>query len=285
MNLDGDNDNDNNLCDDDRKPPARVSDVSLEQKVEFDIESISVRNTFHQSKHSSRSLLTMAIGCVFEGKALYNMNKFPFVGAANKNTFKPNKSSLIDEVNRRYMIKNNGRKKKCRSHTAEQLIKYLEDHPITYLNDVQYMQRHIELLSIQLEARQTVETGPAVIGTWNSYKHYLRLYHCLMDDDIRKQYMKRDKAMSREQLDGMRSPDMHETTVYENIAMLYNDENFNPTSLDLREEHSMFAKQVPLLYSSSPVPTTGEKVKQRLADCRCKMMIVCINSYIYIILF
>ncbi len=112
--------------------------------------------------------------------------------------------------------------------------------------------------------------------SWIGNVPYLRLYHCLIDDNIREAYVNRDNVMSRLELDG-RNSDSRLLTFYEKVSIKYNDPNFNPVSEELNDLHDDYTSPIDLCYSGAPTPTTPNKIKDVLTNCRAKLTIIIDN--------
>jgi len=59
-------------------------------------------------------------------------------------------------------------------------------------------------------------------GLWVKNEPWLRLLHCILDDEIRPSYLQRDRVASRPTLDAFSSPDRAQS-VYKRIALKWNN--------------------------------------------------------------
>jgi len=108
----------------------------------------------------------------------------------------------------------------------------------------------------------------------------LRLIHALSDnDDARLAFATVFNVKDRQALDSRNSPGHVVKTVYDIIADYYNDETFNPWSTAYPRVHSEFAVPIDLTYESVKKfgDITPQKVKDKLAELRCRLNIMKIN--------
>jgi hypothetical protein len=94
---------------------------------------------------------------------------------------------------------------------------------------------------------------------------------------VKKAFLKKDDAMTCQQLDVKKSTNQAPTYA-ELVTELFNDPAFQPASLSLEDLHEEFADKFILDFETMPGRITTEEVKTRLADLRAKLVIVSISS-------
>lgn len=97
---------------------------------------------------------------------------------------------------------------------------------------------------------------------------WLRLFHCAIEDDVVQTFCRRNDLLSHQELDA-RNSENRPLTFDEAAAKKFNDESFNPHSLELPKLHHDFANDVDLSLPSG-AKITPEQVKKRFADVRAK---------------
>jgi hypothetical protein len=167
---------------------------------------------------------------------------------------------------------------KCRNYSKTKLLTWLSNNPIDDPVDVAFLVKEEAVFrKVLTDAKQekTLFTNkePSRNKPWLDNEPYLRLYHCLLDDNVRKAFLKKDDALNRQQLDANKSTKRPPN--WEELARdPFNDPKFEPISLDLIDLHQDFACEITLEFNHMPGLITAEEVKSRLADCRAKLVIV-----------
>ena len=104
--------------------------------------------------------------------------------------------------------------------------------------------------------------------SWSCDIPCLRLYHTLVEDNIRSAFGKAYHAKTREELDGRNSTLFQD--FYELAAKQFNDGEWIPDSLVLPDLHEDYARSKPLPLNVAP--TTADQFKKKLNDNRYKMV-------------
>jgi hypothetical protein len=276
-------DDDGSLSDDGKLPAYDdtyvevPSDKDSDDEIEQYNRLCKCEQAFMESNKSKQCLFAMAIGAIdlVHGLPLFNFDEEPYKSHTPKKDFKPEKKHLIAEVTRRFKMINPDKVKKCSSWPLEKFQRTLELYPITDVFDISYLIEKIQIARRRLTA-QGIADAQAKSTTWNKEIHFVRLYHCLTDDDIKPAYFIRDAAKDRTWIDNRHSEE-REQSFYELLTDKYNDNTFNPRSYNITNEHSSFTEK-DLLCSLCPVPTDADKIKTKLMDCRVKLMAVRITS-------
>jgi len=112
-------------------------------------------------------------------------------------------------------------------------------------------------------------------GLWVKNEPWLRLLHCILDDEIRPSYLQRDRVASRPTLDAFSSPDRAQS-VYKRIALKWNDPFFNPVT-SVSNCHDDFMEPINIGWDAVvgeggfTIPTE-ENVHHRLTDMWTKLV-------------
>ena len=190
---------------------------------------------------------------------LMDLNKSPFKHMKKKKDIKPSLDSLREEVKRRSERDNtNANKPKPNRWNAKKCHDWLKANPITNIDDVAFLFRKAKV------AKQVVEnaTQRTVVPTvsvdqpegeqgnkWFGSLPYLRLVHCLMEDNIRDKWMHRNDPKSIQEIDARRS-DVRAETVFEMIANRWNSKSFNPMTMIMTACHADYFVEIDVGFES-----------------------------------
>lgn len=98
----------------------------------------------------------------------------------------------------------------------------------------------------------------------------------MLDDNIRLAYANINQVLNRTELDArnsiVRPPDF-----FELAAELFNDSGFNPETNIYSELHEDFNYPIKLFHKDAPTPTTPQKIKEKIADIRARLVVVIDN--------
>jgi hypothetical protein len=111
---------------------------------------------------------------------------------------------------------------------------------------------------------------------WVGQYPYLRLYHVIMEDEIKIAYSKLFNAKDRAELDARNSAERPKN-FYELAADKYNDQDYHPVTTTYPNLHDDFRWGIELHASDAPTATPS-KIKEKLADVRAKLVII-INNW------
>lgn len=153
------------------------------------------------------------------------------------------------------------------------LIDWLDTHPIAADKDVAFLKA-----TVQIVKEKTVESAKAMaieaelLGdkAWTGQAPYLRLIHCLVDDDdIKRAYLVRnDIPTGRLALDNRNSVDKRPRSVWEMLADKWNDPLFMPETEELDDLHSDFVLSQLLSFTQveNMAAATAEKCQGKLSS-------------------
>eukprot|EP00557_Chaetoceros_sp_GSL56_P003516 CAMPEP_0176487992 /NCGR_PEP_ID=MMETSP0200_2-20121128/6453_1 /TAXON_ID=947934 /ORGANISM="Chaetoceros sp., Strain GSL56" /LENGTH=464 /DNA_ID=CAMNT_0017884909 /DNA_START=413 /DNA_END=1807 /DNA_ORIENTATION=- len=215
-------------------------------------QSVKSRAQQHHETHNSsiQVLLSMAVGMKdTNDQEIANFETDePFASAPQRRQWKPtNKMHLTPEMHRRWGIsKNNGGRKPGSQWCASDVMNWLRAHPIDDGADVTYIQEKVTelksfLLSNTWTWRQEAAARQAANDMhWSGPVPYLRLIHCLFDDEYIRNAYERSLGASPQS----------KPVVYELLANKWNDENYNPVSQICPSLHDDFSKEINLGYAA-----------------------------------
>jgi hypothetical protein len=158
---------------------------------------------------------------------------------------------------------------------VDKCFEWLNENPVMDVGCRMFLVKEAARLSkILTEAIQEKEAIASTIrlGVWSGPKPYLRLVHCIIEDDIRPHYLRRDAVMSRSQLDS-RNSDSRAPTAYELIAAKWNNGTFNPHT-SVSSCHLDFMDPIDVGYEvvKHLRPATVVDIKDRLTDIRARLI-------------
>ena len=116
-----------------------------------------------------------------------------------------------------------------------------------------------------------------IAGQWRGNIPMLRLFHCIIEDDIKPLFLRHNDACTRRELDQWNSSERPET-VYEVIAKRWNDVDFNPTML-VMDCHDDFATAIDVRFESvkNMTPANANSIEHCLTSLRTNLIRVIQN--------
>lgn len=237
------------------------------------MEEPSTANVSHtiyvESGNSKKALVLLAAGMNdVDGKPLIDLETSPWNKRGCENTVKPSRIQYQREVDRRTKSFAVARHPKTKGWSVTNCIKWLEDHPVTEEVDVSFIKaetkRFVDLMASMAEEEEEMVGGKA----WRGNVPYLRLIHCVIEDDIKVKFLRRADSLSRLQLDS-RSSESRCPTVFEMIAERWNSEELHPRSKVL-SVHVNFCISHDLSQATVAafMPATAKKAEDVLASMR-----------------
>jgi hypothetical protein len=231
--------------------------------------------------NSRKVLMAMAYGIKSGDRNIGDCDLEPYASATGKTHFVPVMQHLINEIHRR-CVSQKRKSVKCNNYSKTILQKWLMDNPIDDPEDVAFLvKEEAKLRKAFTEGQQekeknlltAKESNKTNVKPWNTNKPYLRLYHCLCVDEVKEAFLRKDDALTRQQLDGKNSS-KRSLNWTELARDRFNDPTFIPISLELANLHQDFAQAFPLEFDHMPDVITEHQVKWRLAECRSKLILV-----------
>lgn len=165
---------------------------------------------------------------------------------------------------------------KLRKNTSprSECLRWLATSPVKDLADIKCL-RQEEAIVYQELIEASAETDDEnrarlLTANWSGPVPWLRLCHCVVDDEFIKALRTRDDVMERDELDARDSisgPD----TFDEIVSRRHNDPDFVPVTLALPDLHEDFAVPISLPLNEMPGGTiTVSEVKKRSTESRAK---------------
>jgi hypothetical protein len=209
-------------------------------------------------------------------KPLLDFNEAPFT-SLKKKEIKPSLDCLREEVKRRSDLapSNPTKAPKPNGWNAAKCIEWLKENPILSDDDIAFLHRKVmevrEVVangttqkSVNQESDGDRETG----NKWIGPLPYLRLIHCLLEDDIKEAFLRRHRSKTIQEIDARRS-DVRPDDVHDLIANKWNSSTFNPKTM-VSNCHYDYAQEIDIGYEvtrdfSRATPT---KVKDKLAKMK-----------------
>ena len=220
-----------------------------------------------------RVLFAMAIGC--HSRDIPDHKEPPFSQSkVYHSEVKPDAITLKLEVTRRWKAyTKSGRQPRPSNWKIDKCIEYLMENPIptTEIHDLDWIESELkEWKGIQeiVNESQQCEDDRILHHTWSMDIPYLRLYHTLIEDNIRLSLGEVFATKTREQLDG-RNSNLFKS-FYEKAADCFNDASWIPSSLILPDLHEDFNRSWPLPLNIAPI--SPEQFQKKLSDNCYKMV-------------
>jgi hypothetical protein len=142
---------------------------------------------------------------------------------------------------------------KPKGWTYSKCLQFLMEHPITGAEEIAFLHKKAqEVIQVVKEASPPKADDDETVGRkWVGQLPYLRLIHCLLEDDIQEKWIHRNDPLSIQQIDARNSTARAEN-VYELLARRWNNELFNPTTT-VSNCHVDFAEEIDIGYQQSTV--------------------------------
>lgn len=264
-------------------PPSNIADdvtVSSPSNSRCEAERVLV-----QQSNRWTALFALCIGLeqtLDDGtkKPLLDANENPFC-LLKKKDIKPSVDCLREEVKRRCVAQaSNGTKiPKPNGWNAQKCVDWLKANPITSDEDVAFLlQKAEEVKNVVANATQKAPTqqgnqqgtdAESETGNkWFGPLPYLRLMHCLLEDDIKDKWIRRNRAKTIQEIDARRS-DIRQPDVHEMIADRWNSKEFNPTTM-VSNCHFHFSQEIDIGFQVTAefARATPTKVKDKFAKMK-----------------
>ena len=208
---------------------------------------------------------------------LMDLNEDAFKSLKKKKDIKPSLDILREEVKRRSdFLVQDGNKPKPNGWSITKCQDWLKANPITTDADVSFLVKRAKAIKqVVANATQTTVSpaNPSSVATENGNKWYgplpyLRLIHCLLEDDIKEKWIHRDRPLTIQEIDARRS-DIREDTVFETIAARWNSSLFNPTTM-VSNCHYDFSEEIDVGFDATSefARASPTKVKDKLAKMK-----------------
>jgi hypothetical protein len=224
---------------------------------------------FTIKSYSPKILFVMSIGLKdAAGNELVDLEQPPWSNQKKKD-IKPNLKDQSEEILRRSAA--DLKPPKCSNWKAHVCTQWLKDHPVTGEADVKFLRERCLLFNTTALAA-AAEQRAMTDGAWRGDIPHLRLILCLIEDDIKPKFLKRDKALSRLDIDA-RNSDTRKPTVYELIADRWNSVTFNPV-LEASVVHENYAQSTDCSHNivAGLTKATASKVRDLISSMRADLV-------------
>ena len=220
-----------------------------------------------------RLLFAMAVGC--NSRELPDHKDPPFSKSkAYHSEVKPDAATLKLKVTWQYQAYIRKGCQPCPTNwKIDKCIEYLMSNPIpmSEKRDLDFLQSELEEwkgIQCMVNESHAREDDRILHRSWSCDIPYLRLYHMLVEDNIRSAFGKAYHVKTREELDSRNSTLFQD--FYELAAKQFNDGEWIPDSLVLPDLHEDYARSKPLPLNVAPI--TADQFKKKLNDNRYKMV-------------
>jgi hypothetical protein len=210
-------------------------------------------------------------------KPLLNFDDSAFKKLKKKD-IKPTLEFVKEEIQRRYLVEGSIQKlPKPKGWTFSKCLQFLMEHPITGDNEISFLTKKAKEVIQLLQEASTPEEDDNSLKKWVGQLPYLRLIHCLLDDDVKDKWIHRNDPKTIQQIDA-RNSTAREENAFEAIARLWNDQNFKPKTT-VSNIHSDFATEIDIGYEATIeyVRATPAKIKDKIAKMKTDLTIIIQN--------
>lgn len=252
--------------------------ASNEQPEEHETINEGVEQVYRTSGNSKITLAVLCIGLMDDsGDPLMDISRDPWSSIRPKSDIKPKGKDLVNEILRRAKTLKLNPLPRPNGWNTEKMMNWLNKNPVTQSTDIEFLHAEVsrvrEILVAANKEEEEEESKMQQMFSWRDKVPYLRMIHCILEDDIKVAYLKRNDAISRTQLDARNSVEQRPPTVYELIADKWNSPLFNPRT-EVFECHHHY--MVPIDCSFSQVkdlaPATPQKVRDKLTEMRTSLI-------------
>ncbi len=229
-------------------------------------------------------LFTLCIGLVEtsgdDGSSkvpLMDLNEVPFKLMKKKKDIKPSLDVLREEVKRRSQLDtSNATKPKPNGWNAKKCHDWLMANPITRNEDVAFLVKRAKAVK-QVVANATQKSVQTSSGNqseadqgskWFGLLPYLRLIHCLMEDDVKEKWIHRNDPKTIQEIDARNSV-VRAENVFEMIANRWNSDSFNPRTT-ISNCHYDFSEEIDIGFDATAefARASPTKVRDKLAKMK-----------------
>lgn len=216
-------------------------------------------------------------------KPILDLNEIPFKSLKKKD-IKPSLECLKEEVKRRSRLEvNRANIPKPNGWSAPKCVEWLKDNPIKTKDDVAFLYRKAkEMKEIAANATQKAPAASAnqsldgePRNKWFGPLPYLRLIHCLLEDDIKERWIHRNDPKSIQEIDA-RNSNARAENAFELIASRWNSTDFEPTTMIAPGCHVDFSTGIDIGFQATAdfARATPTKVKDKIAKMKTNLTLI-----------
>lgn len=249
--------------------------------VSNDNNGLSKAEQIYRSSNSSRKMLgILCIGIMDDSDPphpLMDIDAFPWSEVKPKSFIKPKVQELHREVHRRAVVFEVHPLPRPKGWNAEKTIEWLKNNPISDERDCQFLVSEVRSVrnTIEMALKEAAEDEQKLkqFGAWRDKVPYLRMIHCIIEDDVKMAYLKRNDPISRSELDARNSVEKRPPTAYELIADKWNSASFNPVTFTT-DCHIDYMSPINCSFEEVKdlSPATPQKVQDKLTEMRTNLI-------------
>ena len=260
--------------------PNLTDDDDCDDDIADHNESVVMSNAekaYLESNNSKKHLFLMCFGLAEGGTPVFDLDAEPW-HSIKKREIKPARMEYAEEICRR---------SKCMSSSIDRVhhkpanwsltkcIDWLQEHPVVDPQDVLFLKNEVSRVKdviLNAQQEQQEEEARQAAGQWRGRIPYMRLFLCLIQDDIKSAFLRRADTRTRHELDARNSV-VRPPTAFELISDRWNDEGFNPVA-PISECHEDFATPTNCAHSevTALMRATPQKVEDVLASIRSNLL-------------
>lgn len=207
-------------------------------------------------------------------KPLLDFNDDCFKNLKKRKDIKPTLEHLREEITRRSFFDDTPKKPKPKGWNFSKCLQWLMEHPITSDEDVAFLEKKakevIRIATAAADCQDDVDSGK----NWVGHLPYLRLIHCLLEDDIRDKWIHRNNPKTIQEIDA-RNSEVRAENAYEMIASRWNSNTFNPQTM-ISNSHYDFQQEQDIGFKacSDFSRANAIKVKDKLARMKNDLTVI-----------
>ena len=231
-------------------------------------------HAYRVSGDAKTMLAVLSIGLKNDDESmLMDVSISPWCDIKPRFEVKPTTKHLITEIQHHAIKSGITPLPRCSNWKMDKAMQWLLDHPLKNEIDVAFVKSEVkrvkELVTEAIKEAKDEEQKLNQYSAWRDRVPYLCLIHCVLEDDVKVAYLKRNDVMSRTQLDARNSDERRPETAYELIADRWNSPAFNPVT-ELSTCHWDFASAISCSYDKVKdlTPATPQNVKDKLTEMR-----------------
>ena len=114
--------------------------------------------------------------------------------------------SMLDEIEQRCLFLELPKRPKPKNWNSPVMRGWLEKHPIKNTRCVRFIKsEELQLRKALIEARKETESSTSPALAWRSNEPWLCLYHCLIEDEVKKAFVICNQLMDKDELDASKN--------------------------------------------------------------------------------
>lgn len=242
--------------------------------------ALQAENVYLSTISSRKMLGVLCIGMTDNSappRPVMDIDAFPWSEIKPKSVIKPKLQDLHNEVLQHATMFDMQPLPRPKGWNAEKTMEWLKSNPIEDDEDYQFLVSEVKrvknVLEMALKKATEDEQKLKQCGAWRDKIPYLRMIHCIIEDDVKLAYLKRNDPISRSELDARNSVEKRPATVYELIADKWNSVSFNPVTF-ITDCHIDYLSPINCSFDEVKdlSPATPQKVQDKLTEMRTNLI-------------